>query len=301
MKYIIAGHSSFYPRENWLNKIFSKIFQGNINEKVNHSFFSRNKITDAIDILGVGSAMVESIKFWGDFFEIVNIDKISKTLSLSPSGKIIFSKDPYFQNPNSLWILHCNSLCKNSESPLIWTLALENKYSNIFTRETLEERCKIFVQENSIKASEKTLKDTVSVFIKTFLYDFSENKDPEDNIISPFSSLKYLTCKNNDNFYFRNISSGEISEYILLYILYKKLDFFNKNNKILLDELFSLTNNIIKINHTEFIKLIKKLEDCGEITIDRSANLENIIFKNNEITEEFILNKILESESIING
>ncbi|MGL6113802.1 MAG: DUF4007 family protein [Cetobacterium sp.] len=299
MKYIIAGHNSFYLRENWLNKIFNKIFQGDINKQIDPSFFVKSKIITAIDTLGVGSAMVDSIKFWGEFFQLFTKD--SEGIQLTPSGKIIFTRDKYLQNINSLWILHCNCLCKSEEVPLIWNLALENKYSTIFSRESLGERCNIFLSENSMKVSDKSLKDSINVFIKTYLFETSEDNDPEDNIVSPFVSLKYLITKDNKEFYFRNISSQEISEYIIFYILHKKLNFFQRHNKILLSELYTLMNNIIKINYTEFSKLIKKLEDSKEISVDYSANLENIIFNRTNIQEEFILSKILESENQING
>ncbi|MGL4629233.1 MAG: DUF4007 family protein, partial [Cetobacterium sp.] len=62
MKIIMSGHSSFYVRENWINKLFYKVFEQDVNKKIENSFFSKSNLINAIDILGVGSKMVESIK-----------------------------------------------------------------------------------------------------------------------------------------------------------------------------------------------------------------------------------------------
>ena len=39
MKVIISGHSSFYMRGSWLNKLFYKVFKCDTNKKKDKDFF----------------------------------------------------------------------------------------------------------------------------------------------------------------------------------------------------------------------------------------------------------------------
>ena len=190
MKVIISGHSSFYMRGSWLNKLFYKVFKCDTNKKIDKAFFSKGNLIKAIDTLGIGSKMVESLKYWLDIFSIV--DKKGNILELSECAKIIFELDPYLENKNSLWLLHSNIFTKKDEKVLIWDLAFSSNSTSTFTKESLEKRAEYYCTENRIKYSKKTLVDTINVFIKTYLKDDKNSLDPEDNIVSPFVKLEYL-------------------------------------------------------------------------------------------------------------
>ncbi|MGL5052767.1 MAG: DUF4007 family protein [Cetobacterium sp.] len=294
MKIIISGHSSFYIRENWINKLFYKVFEKDVNKKIETAFFSKSNLINAIDILGVGSKMVDSIKFWADFLGI--IEKNVNTLEITKNMKIIFELDPYLENNNSLWILHSNILIRDGEKALVWETALSLGEGRTFTKESLEKDIEHYCLENRIRISNKTLKDTINVFIKTYFRDRKEIVNPEDNIMSPFTRLNYL--KEIDGKYkFENISRREISDYMIYYLLLKKSKKMGLINQITMEEAYDYTNKIIKISHLDFENIIQDLESQNDIYVDRAAGLQNITLDSNRYTEQDVIKKILESES----
>lgn len=295
MKVIISGHSSFYIRENWINKLFYKVYEKDVNKKIDKLFFSKNNLTNAIDILGVGSKMVESIKYWIDILGIV--DKNGDNLELSENSKIIFEIDPYLENLNSLWLLHSNILTKKNEKVLVWDLVFKNQENSSFSKEGLEKKVELFCIENRMKYSKKTLEDTINVFIKTYLKDEKTLNNPEENMFSPFVKLNYL--KENAGLYkFVNVDRENISDYLIYYLLFKKIKDQGLINQISLIDAYDYINKIIKISYLNFEKIIQDLELQDEIHVDRAAGLQNITLDTKKYLEKDIIKKILESELV---
>lgn len=295
MKVIISGHSSFYMRGSWLNKLFYKVFECDTNKKIDKAFFSKGNLIKAIDTLGIGSKMVESLKYWLDIFSIV--DKKGNILELSECAKIIFELDPYLENKNSLWLLHSNIFTKKDEKVLIWDLAFSSNSTSTFTKESLEKRAEYYCTENRIKYSKKTLVDTINVFIKTYLKDDKNSLDPEDNIVSPFVKLEYL--KEDKGVYrIKNIERKNISEYLIYYLFIKKLRSTGITNQITISEAYDYVNKIIRISYLEFEKIIQTLENEKEICVDRAVGLQNITIDTHRYSEREIIKKILESELV---
>lgn len=295
MKIIISGHSSFYIRENWINKLFYKVYEKDINKKIDKSFFSKNNLSIAIDTLGVGSKMVESIKYWIDILGI--IEKNGDNLELSENSKVIFQLDPYLENLNSLWLLHSNILTKKNEKVLIWDLVFKNQENSSFSKESLEKKAELFCIENRIKYSKKTLEDTINVFIKTYLKDEKTLNNPEENMISPFVKLNYL--KENAGVYkFINVNRESISDYLIYYLLFKKIKNQGLINQLSLMDAYDYVNKIIRISYLDFEKIIQELELQDEIHVDRAAGLQNITLDTKKYLEKDIIKKILESELV---
>ncbi|MGL5982584.1 MAG: DUF4007 family protein [Cetobacterium sp.] len=294
MKNIISGHNSFYIRENWINKLFYKVFEKDIDKKIPNIFFSKANLTNAIDILGVGSKMVDSIKFWGELLGI--IEKNINTFEISEDAKLIFELDPYLENNNSLWILHSNIMMKDGEKALVWEIALSLGEGRTFTNESLEKDIEHYCLENRIRTSTKTVKDTVNVFIKTYYRDQKELGSPEDNIVSPFVRLNYLK-EINGKYKFENISRRDISDYFIYYLLLKKSKKMGLINQMTIEEAYSFITKIIKISYLDFENIIQELEFQNSIFVDRAAGLQNITLDSNKYSKKDVVKKILESES----
>lgn len=289
MNYTLNGHNSFYIREGWLGKGYTFVKKQN---EIATNLFSKTNI-DTIDELGMGSMMVQSLRFWLQVFGI--IEKQENKWKLSEIAIEIFEKDKYLQNNNSLWLLHYNILNKEEDKPLYWYLMFEEKKNlNTFKKDQLKDFANIFAMENVLKVSEKTLKDGLNVFIKTYIHEKSNKNNPEENMFSPFSRLKYLV-KNEEGYRFRNINSDEISEDVVLYIL---LDQLNNQEKLSLSKAFDIIKGVIRMSYIEFEKIMSKLENNELIKIDRAGGLDNIIFNKN-IEKYEILTAILEGESIL--
>lgn len=289
MKNMLVGHSSFYLRVGWIKKGIEYIEENN-----EEYIFSKQNIK-AIDFLGIGSVMVQSLKFWLELLDVVY--KKDKKYYLNRNIDLIIKKDPYFENLNTLWLLHIYIMeRKNKEEiPVLWELFIRNKKINVFTEDNAREILEIYLKENEIGVSERSIKDSISVFIKTYFNQKNKIDDPEDNLYSPFSKLNYLEQNEDKGFYFRNIESNEITEYIIFYLLF--LDSYEyEKNQININENYQYVNSIIRMKYLEYMKLLNKLENKNYISIDRAAGL-NSIKVINKLSEEKIIKRILESEN----
>lgn len=288
MDNILVGHSSFYVRMGWIKKGVEYV-KKNSSENI----FAKSNIS-AIDELGIGSVMVQSLRYWMTLLDILK--KQDKQYYLKRDIERIIEKCPYFQNRNVLWLLHTYIMDRENkeQKPVLWEIFIKNNKISSFTYESAMQILNMYCKENGIEITSRSGKDSISVFIKTYYKDSSENVDPEDNMHSPFSKLEYLIKNIDGEYYFRSIKYSEITEYLALYLLTRKLKGI-KTKEISVNEAYNHFNSIIKIRFNDYEKLLSKLECINLISQDRSAGLQNIhIIKN--LSETEIVEKILESE-----
>jgi len=288
MNYLLVGHSSFYVREGWIQKGIKYIKKNN-----KENVFSKSNI-DAIDELGIGSVMVLALKFWLTVLDLIEKDK--KIYITKREIEFILEKDPYFQNNNTLWLLHIYIMERDNkdEMLLLWELALGSKKLNSFSTIQLKNQLYIFLKEHELKFSEKSIKDSINVFIKMYYQEKEEKLDAENNMYSPFTRLKYLEKNNENEYRFRNVMAKEISEY-LAYFLINRILLEKENKQIAIKDAYERFDRIIRMRHYEFEKLLIKLENKGCISIDRAGGLSNIILKE-KLSEKEIITRMLESE-----
>jgi len=99
----VGRHETFAPRYGWLKKGYDALRQ---NPKIFNA-------PDAIERLGVGKNMVQSIRFWCLAFGLIQHEngqnnKKSRLLPTTLADKIFGDNgwDPYLEDLGSLWLLH---------------------------------------------------------------------------------------------------------------------------------------------------------------------------------------------------
>lgn len=283
---LLVGHSSFYLRNGWIKKCVEYV-----EENKNENIFSKSNI-GAIDKLGIGSVMVQSLKFWMTMLDILKKEK--KEFHLKREIKYILEKDPYLENKNTLWLLHTYIMERDekNENPVLWNLFIRNKKNSLFTEEEARDILNVFYKEKNEAISERSVKDSINVFIKIYYKEVDIKNDPEDNLYSPFLKLNYLLKNEKNQYYFRNIESNEIAEEIIFYLLKRRLKIFKQISII---DSYNYINGIIKMRINEYEKLILKLENREFLFVDRAAGLQNINLTK-EILEKDIIQLILERE-----
>lgn len=285
MEDILVGHGSFYLRSGWVKKGVEYVNVDN-----SEDIFSKNNIK-AVDELGIGSVMVQSLKFW--LFVLDIITKENKTFKLKREIEYILEKDPYLQRKDTLWLLHTYIMERDNrkENPVLWNLFIKNKRNTVFTEEEARDILTMYYKEKNEVVSERSIRDSVNVFIKTYYKKKDLKEDPEDNLFSPFIKLEYLIQNEKEQYYFRNIESEEIAEEIILLLLKRRIE----GNQISIIDSYNYINGIIKMRINEYEKLISKLENRDFIFIDRAAGLQNInIIK--DISEKEIIYLVMERE-----
>lgn len=288
MDNILVGHSSFYIRVGWIKKGVEYV-KKNSSENI----FSKSNIS-AIDELGIGSVMVQSLRYWMILLDVLK--KQDKQYRLKRDIELIIDKSPYLQNKNILWLLHSYIMDRENreEKAVLWDVFIKNNKISAFTEESAMQILNMHFKGNGIEITSRSAKDTLSVFIKTYYKESTENIDPEDNLYSPFAKLEYLKKNIDGEYYFRNIEYSEITEYLVLYLLTRKLK-ITEANEISVNEAYTHFNSIIKMRFSDYEKLISKLENTNLISQDRAAGLQNIhIIK--KLSETEIVERMLESE-----
>lgn len=270
-----TGHNTFYLREGWLQK-------GLIEIKKNPEIFQANKLIEAIDSLGIGSNMVKSLKYWLQYFDLIE-EETKQNLKINEFAKIILSFDKLLNKKGTLWLLHLKS-CNNS---LIWSIMFREMEISKFSKELMYDRIETRLKEDGHKFAKKTIKNSINVFIKTYFYEHYD--DPENNVYSPLSKLRLIEKDDDNNHKFRYLSHKEIPEYFIYYIIFKAA------NKIIQDKAFELINKIIRIDMNNFKKILRQLEKKKIISIDRAG--VNNISKIQNLSEEEIINRIINGNS----
>ncbi len=264
----IKGHEKFPLREGWLTKgLFA------VNEK-GTKFFNENNATD---ILGVGTNMVKSIRYWMQAFQL--IERRGNSEELTDLAKVILEKDPYFEKESTLWILHSN-IARNLSAATSWYM-----FFNLFNIDEFEKKDVIKYIHNEAQnysgqtIPENSVKDDVDVLLSMYSKYDEAHDDPEDKNQSPLSSLG-LVKKVGDGYAKTQPDIRKLDEKIILY----ELSILMKDKKemsidAIVDGKCGI-GNIYNLSRVASNQYLEKLENKGYITINRTAGLDMVYSKN---------------------
>ncbi|MDD5936766.1 MAG: DUF4007 family protein [Clostridiales bacterium] len=271
--YKLKGHGSFGIREGWLNKGLRCI--------KNDALVFRDK--KAADMLGVGSNMAQSIRYWLKAFKLME-ETTKDGAKLTKLGQIIEKEDPYFEDIFTLWILHYN-LVTHYEMATSWNLLFNKCDVDDYSREEL-----FFELDNQLKMElgndeypVNSLKDDILVLTNMYSKNKSVDSDPEENTVSPFVQLgliserkhKYSKVQPNLNL---------INDEVVLYIIIKKLRELNYTTSISIDTLYEESNGLGKVLNLSRVAInqyLDRLENKGYLRVNRTAGLDMVYLEEN--------------------
>lgn len=284
----LRGHESFYIREGWLRK-------GTKAVSIQNDILSDNRV--AVDELGIGSAMVKSLRYWlqaTGVTEELRGEKGKRIQKLTDGfGDIIFENDQYFQDLGTIYLLHYK-LVSNKNLATTWYLFFNKLRASEMTKIAMFERLKqeILNINPSYEVSEKSLMDDCNCMIKTYYADKNDFKNPEDNMISPFSDLgliKKAINKNKEEIIVKTIPNRKkLDRLIVLYVI---VDNMYENKTTTIEALIEDESNIGKVFNLDkntVNNYVDTLENEGYITVNRTAGLNTIYLTE---TADEILNK----------
>ena len=279
-KFHLKGNASFAIREGWLTK-------GMRNVVKDPEVFLRD---DSMAVLGVGSAMVKSIRFWLQAAGLTTEPRAGRRAqSLTEIGKLIMDNDPYFEDMFSLYVVH-DHIVSNPKLTTVWYLLFNFFDAPRFTREIMEDHLlRTFREMTSTAFSESSFRDDCSVALKTYVSDKNKQASPEDNMQCPLAALDLFT-KTSSN-YERTIPSQEkLHPYAVLYVLLSAL---GERNGISLDKILTEPLNVGKVLHLNAYRLntyLDILQADNMLTIQRTAGL-NMIYPAEGLTAIDVIKK----------
>ena len=239
----LKGHVSFSIREGWLAKGLKAV-------KDNDKIFTS---PEATDILGVGTNMVKSLKYWMLASKLI-IDK-NRTVFLSDFGELLYKYDKYLEDN--------------------------------FSKRDIYEQISNILDSQNIEYSEKILQDEVNMIIKTYSID-EKIDNPENNFICPLSDLN-LIKKEDKDLYEKNKPEYKDLNYLIVYYLITIV--IGDKDNISINDLISIENSPIKILNLDKNLLNEYLDEMKRnnlIIINRTAGL-NMIYLNKKMTLEEII------------
>lgn len=279
LKYKLKGNESFGIREGWLNKGIMAI-------QAQPSIFSMNT---AMDVLGIGSKMVKSLKYWLLATGIAEEEKVKGSkniLQLTDNlGVVVERYDRYFEDVFTLWVLHYN-IVKNIEFCTIWHLFFNDfdvtEFSKInMVNKLSDEFNKIYNKGNSVYNS---ISDDCGSLLKMYASTSEiDDSDPEDNLSSPFAELGLIKRSNVRGNYIKSRPVyDKLDKLVVLYIIASNMT--DDKRSVDIDTLVMQKNNIGKVlnlDRTMINEYLDRLKQDKYITLNRTAGLDMVYLKDN--------------------
>ena len=141
IKLKLKRHESFSIREGWLAK-------GIKNVKENSKTFSS---AEATDILGVGTNMVKSLKYWMSATCLIKEE--NRETFLSEFGSLIDIYDPYLEDIFSWWLIHIKMML-NIDDAYIYNLIFNKCGKKSFSKRDIYEQLALNLNNEKLEYNE---------------------------------------------------------------------------------------------------------------------------------------------------
>lgn len=268
------AHETFFIRKGWISKGMRCV------EQDPEVFISREK--KPMDILGIGSNMVKSLRFWLPVIGVTEEkQKGKRTQEFTELGRLVYDNDRYAEEFGTLLLLHYNLVCSEEEATA-WYFFFNEFNMSEFTKEEFVSQLQAYVLRSGEEpAAIRSLNDDFNCIIGTYVprYKTSPGRiSPENNIDCPFGELGLVDIVNRSKKVYRKAMPrvSNIDPWVLLAVI---MDNAGGRKEIGLNELLTAHKNIGRVFNLDVIGMIDALhiaEKTGVIKIIRTAGLDII-------------------------
>ena len=265
------GHETFFIRKGWLSKGLKNVVQ-------DPSVFMGNN-TNPMDVLGIGSNMVKSLRYWLQAVGLtVEPTSGRREQTLTQLGAVVVQNDPYIEELGTLWLLHY-CLAKNIKDATAWYYFFNEFKLAEFEKEDFLRQISAYLRMNYGDVSERSLEDDYNCIINTYLPKNKYNPDkiqPESNIDCPFGELELLEVVDRKGKIYRKISPNRemIHPLIILAVI---IDQASNKKEIKISDIQNGVCNVGKVFNLDIITLtalLYELELLGYLKVVRTAGLD---------------------------
>lgn len=288
----LKGNESFNIREGWLRKGMRCV-------KDFPTLFSRD---DAMEILGVGSKMVKSIRYWlrvtGLTEERAPVGRAREQILTEKFGEVVDRYDRYFDDVFTLLLLHYN-IVKNAEGlSVAWDIFFNNYDGQDFTKDNMIEKCKEELNKRLAEGatfSESLFADDCASILRMYnTTDVAE--DPEESLSCPLIELGLIRkSANKKGTYVKTPPARELLDKMA--VLYVILDNIEEGKEsVSIESLINDANNIGKVFNLDRVLIneyLDQLRVSGYITLNRTAGLD-MVYVNDNRTPEGVMREYYE-------
>ena len=261
-------NESFYIRDGWFEKAINSIAEREANDLSTNIFYKN----DGIEILGIGSNMVKSLKYWLQSSNVIT--KSSNSCDLTEFGKLLFINDPYLDDKFSWFLIHYFLVISKEECPIYHYVFNGNikKFKKTEMSEFLKEK----IKDDGEEANPKYVDEDANVFLKSYVAD-SKEANPEENYVCPLASLKLLSY-DKGTYSKTGPRHSELSPLIVFFVLEEA---FNEK-PFTIEDSFEQINGPVKVFNLEkssYLQYLDELRHLGYITINKTAGLNTVYFE----------------------
>lgn len=172
----------------------------------------------AMQELGVGKNMVDSIRYWLKATRLIKTDM--KGFVLTDTASKILEKDPYFELDGTLFLIHY-LLVTNKEEATTWYWFFNHFSANEFEKESLENALSAYIQiKTNRKIKDTTLDKDLNCLLRMYQsIKWTGRKTPETETPSPFTKYGWIE-KRGEKFIRNKLNINDFNIHIFAYILY---------------------------------------------------------------------------------
>lgn len=267
------GHETFFIRKGWITKGMKYVKR--------HPDVFVSKEEKPMDVLGIGSNMVKSLRYW---MQAVGITKEpthgKRTQQFTPLGELIYRYDRYIEEQGTLSLLQYE-LASNQEEATAWYFFFNEFQMLEFTRDDFIRGLKNYVlmQDEETSVADRSYQDDFSCIINTYIPRIKGGRlqfFPENNIACPLGELGLIDYVSQDRTIYRKtmVQPQMLSPYIALAMILLQHD---DNTEVSLESLLHAPKSIgraFNLDMTTLMQLLKQLEQLGEVEVVRTAGLD---------------------------
>lgn len=271
------AHETFFIRKGWLSKGMKYVKQTDGTVFV-------DKENNPMDVLGIGSNMVKSLRYW---LQAVGLTKEGtgnkRNQTFTELGKCIYEKDRYLEELGSLQLLHYN-LATNESLATSWYVFFNEFSLNEFGLDDFLNCVQNYIAMNANEADQssgtaRTLTDDYNCIAGTYIPRYKMNPakvSAESNIDCPFGELGLMDILNKKDSIYRKVipDSRSFNPWVLLAMIKKE---HAGKQEISLNDLLMTPRSIGKVFNLDSItllELLRSIEKIGEAKIIRTAGLD---------------------------
>lgn len=288
-----SGHETFPLRQLWLLKYIQMI------NDVNNGVITKPTDEEAISILGVGKNMLSAMKYWAQASGMIKNSE--HWFELTDLGELVFGKgiagevslDSSCEHSATQWLVHWNLSATPEKFTSNWFL-FNCINTALVDRETFLSKLKEWVQENSIKTSDMTLKRSIEVVLRSYAPRQTGRGHMED-FIEPFlGDLDLLRVKTKNTIEFHRSAHFTLPDGLFTYAL---IDYWKRQsqgatldfNHIMYD--FGSPGRVFKLDAGSVDRRLSRLEELtgGALVWTEQAGLRQVIRRDDALKhiEEF--------------
>lgn len=261
-------NESFYIREGWFEKAINAI-------KDKDDVFSKN---NGVQYLGIGSAMVKSLKYWLSASHIIESTQVKTTLS--EFGELIYQYDRYCES-DFVWFLIHYFLTTNLADCPIHTAVFSLDVKSFKKQDMLSALEKWFSDKDYSGINMGYVEEDLNIFLKSYVYEHSD-ANPEDNYVCPLANLK-LVKRSSSGYTKSKVSYASLSYLIVYYAIFER--YKNEKNKAFnIEDVFNEELSVCKIfnlDRNQFLQYLDEMKNHGFVTINKTAGLNTVYLDKN--------------------